>query len=399
MDSQKKSGLYLHIPFCRKKCLYCDFFSAGESLADWDGFVEALLNEASARKGDLPYPPSTIYIGGGTPSLMPSSQLSKLMKGIKERFPDSEAEEITLEANPDDVNEEKIEAWHNAGINRISIGIQSFQDEELSAVGRRHTGRQAQAALKMLRGAFENVSADLIFGLPHQTLESWKESVDLMTALAPDHISAYSLMYEEGTPLTVLQKSGRIRSVGEEESELMFKYLTERLKYSGYSRYEISNYSLPGKESRHNTMYWESAPYLGLGPSAHSYDGLKTRRWNPCDLRSYLSYFGAGYNHHIATHQDLQKEFRRETSHQFFQEEILNDEELREEFLLTRMRLAEGMDTREYAIRWGDEAKDRLLQIARRKIAEGRLAYDGINLRLTDLGVMTADNIILDLSM
>ena len=383
MDRKKKSSLYLHIPYCRRKCLYCDFFSGGEKIADWPLLTDCLLEEARRRKEELPTLPSTLYLGGGTPSLMPEESLERLMHGLHNIYEGMKPEEITIEVNPDDVSPEKAELWKSVGFNRVSIGIQSFRDEELKAMGRRHSGTQGADAIIMLKQYFDNISADLIFGLPGQTRESWEESLDRMIELRPEHISAYSLMYEDGTPLTVLRDSGKLPIIPEEDSEWMFRRLIERIVAAGYDRYEISNYSLTGRHSRHNSAYWSGNPYFGLGPSAHSYDGIRTRRSNPADLNGYLRYF---------------REKKNPTS-KFYEEEILNDEELREEYILTRMRTGGGINLTEYGEKWGEEKCRQLLKNAKPALTEKMLAKSQDQLFLTEKGIMIADRIIIDLAM
>ncbi|MDE7495911.1 MAG: radical SAM family heme chaperone HemW, partial [Muribaculaceae bacterium] len=316
MNRNKKCGLYLHIPFCHRKCLYCDFFSAGDKIADWDAYIKAILSEASVRREELPSSPSTLYIGGGTPSLIPTEHFLRLMQGLKEFFPGLSPDEFTIEANPDDIDEERINVWKAGGVNRVSLGVQSFNNDELKAVGRLHSATQAEDAILLLKEHFSNVSTDLIFGLPGQTIESWQKTVEKMIDLCPAHISAYSLMYEHGTPLTALRETGRLKATPEEDSERMFEFLTEKLRGAGYERYEISNYARPEMYSRHNTSYWKGIPYLGLGPSAHSYDGEKARRWNVPDLKGYIG--------HYAT---------KDVETPIYKEEILTEEELREEYI------------------------------------------------------------------
>ncbi len=387
MDAKKKSGLYLHIPFCRHKCLYCDFFSAGEKLLDADTFSSALIAELKERSHELPEAPSTIYIGGGTPSLLPTSAIGNLIDSIREVYPETNPEEVTMEVNPEDVTPENADEWEKAGINRISMGIQSLNDAELKACGRRHTALQAIEAMNILKSYFNNISVDLIFGLPGQTERSWNETIEKTLSLQPTHLSAYSMMLEEGTAMTVLAEKARITLPDEEDSARMFSLLSDKMKENGFSRYEISNYALPGYESRHNSRYWSGAPYLGLGPAAHSYDGFRTRRWNAKNLKAYLDRFSPTA-HLSKSHSSF---------YPFYEEEKLTDEELREEFVLTRMRTAAGIDLKEYEYVFGEEALRKLLKNARRDIEGGRLMKENHNLRLTDMGIMTADDVIVNL--
>lgn len=383
----KRGGIYLHIPYCRKKCLYCDFFSGGLSVADWEGLRISLLNELEERFQEVPEEVVSIYFGGGTPSSMPPGDFATLLEGIRmlsgARM--SASPEITIEVNPEDVTEEKADIWKRSGVNRVSLGIQSFDDEVLKTVGRCHSGDSAERAFRILSDRFQNISADLIFGLPGQTLDCCRDDVRRIIDLRPTHISAYSLMYEPGTALTVLKDSGRIVPVGEEETLAMFDCFSEELASAGYIRYEISNYSLPGFESRHNSLYWHGAPYLGLGPSAHSYDGERIRRSNPWDIRGYLSRFRNG-----------QGEWEGEV---FYSEETLGDEELREEYLLTRLRMKEGFLISDFRERFGEKSGNEILRRAETLAARGAVMIDDGRIALTPGGIMLADSVILELAM
>lgn len=381
--NMKGSGLYIHIPFCKNKCIYCDFFSGGASFADWDSYVDSLLLELKGRILELPIVPDTLYIGGGTPSLIPSELFMKLISGINDVLEKNEPWlEFTVEVNPDDVSDDKCRVWKESGVNRVSMGVQSFVDSELSKIRRRHTSEDALRAYDLLACNFDNISIDLMFGLPEQTCASWIKSVKKALDLSPDHISAYSLMFEDGTPISVLKKQGKMKFPSDEESVEMWKILSSQLKEAGYNQYELSNYSKPGRESIHNTRYWLGNPYLGLGPSAHSYDGKRIRRANPADIKGYLRHF---------TNNDV-------TSH-FYAEEILTVEEQKDEMLLTRMRMRRGLDIVEYESNFGKSAKQRLLNNAKPFLINETLINDSNRLKLSDDGIMIADDIILALSM
>lgn len=380
----KSCGLYIHIPFCRSKCIYCDFFSGGASAADWDLLVDALLNEFGERQHELDGIPDTLYIGGGTPSLIPVDAFRRLIDGIYDKIGGRKQwNEFTIEVNPDDVTEEKCALWLEAGVNRVSMGVQSFVDSELNAIRRRHNADCAEKSLHVLKKHFHNISIDLMFGLPGQTADSWYESVGKAIEINPEHISAYSLMFEDGTPISVMKNLGRLFFPSDDECVEMWKSLSRRLKMSGYSQYEISNYSKPGYESVHNSRYWLGFPYLGIGPSAHSYDGGGVRRANPSDLKGYLRRFSSN---------------NVECS-PFYIEETLETEELIEEMLLTRMRMRSGVSLSEFEMRFGIKEKERLLGNAREYIRNDMVAIDNGRLRLTDDGIMIADEIILGLTM
>ena len=276
------AGLYVHIPFCKKRCLYCDFFST-TLLERREEYVETLLKEIAARKheaGEI----GTIYLGGGTPSTMPAEDIQRILEAIGTEH----ATEITMEINPGDATQEYVQAIRKAGINRLSIGIQSFQDRLLTLIGRRHTAQQALTAVRMAQEAgFDNLSIDLMYALPTQTMEEWKADIETAISLNVQHISSYGLMYEEGTMLTRQLEAGQIEAIDEETENAMYDYLCARLKAAGWVHYEVSNFALPGYEAQHNSNYWNGTPYVGVGAGAHSYIG-KERSWNADDLENYI---------------------------------------------------------------------------------------------------------------
>lgn len=278
------AGLYIHIPFCHSKCLYCDFYSTPDR-SRVDSVIAAIKTEFERRSRLIRGPFSTIYIGGGTPSILSAQQFSSLVSIL----PVNDSEEFTIEVNPEDVTDTSAEFWKLMGVNRISMGVQSLDDTELRRVGRRHDATTAVNAFRILRRAgFDNISCDLIYGLPGQSLVSWQKSLNAMVALAPEHISAYSLTYEEGTALTRLRDKGKITAADEDLYADMYYFLIDRLSAAGYEHYEISNFARAGYKSRHNSSYWCGTPYLGLGPGAYSYDG-KSRIYNSPSVKDYLA--------------------------------------------------------------------------------------------------------------
>ena len=305
------AGIYIHIPFCKSRCRYCDFFSTTQ-LEKRTQYVQALLAEWHDRQDALTEPVRTIYFGGGTPSQMPVASLRMILEclvdGAKRlqfsgrshgelqdasdhhHSPDEIGDiELTLEANPGDITLEKAQAWREMGINRLSIGIQSFDDDLLQLIGRRHTAAEACEAVRMAQAAgFDNISIDLMYALPGQTMEQWQKDVQTALLLGVQHISTYGLIYEEGTALTKLLMDNKLLPVDEELEMRMYDYLVERLCANGFEHYEVSNFALPGRHSRHNSSYWNDTPYLGLGAGAHSYDG-QHRQWNIADLDGYIS--------------------------------------------------------------------------------------------------------------
>lgn len=380
----KPSGLYIHIPYCSSKCLYCDFFSGGCSAADWDVLSDALLGELSERVTELSDVPDTLYIGGGTPSLMPAESFAKLIAGVRSivGINGDNLSEFTLEVNPEDVCPEKCVAWRESGVGRVSMGVQSLDDMELKRIGRRHDSKTALKALSMLCERFDNVTCDLIFGLPGQTLESWSKTLDEIPMHRLRHLSAYSLMFEEKTPLTVLRDKGILTFPKEEECLEMWEMLTEKLKSEGMTQYEISNFAFPGYESVHNRRYWLGNPYLGIGPSAHSYDGCRVRRFNPHDLKGYLRRF----RDKVSSNSDT-----------FYMEETLDDMELLEEMVMLRMRMRDGLDLTEFELRFGKNAKEKLIDNSHEDLSSGNIMLEENILRLTHNGIMIADDVILRL--
>lgn len=295
------AGLYIHIPFCQTRCRYCDFYSTTD-LHLREAYVAALLREISSRKEELKEPIRTIYFGGGTPSQLAAEDIGRLIEAIGTQA----AEEITVEMNPGDADARYLEMLRHAGVNRLSMGVQSMHDERLKLIGRRHTSAQAREAVSMARKAgFENLSLDLIYGLPGQTMAEWQEDVEQLLALRPEHISAYCLQWEEGTVLTEMLERGEVAMTDDETEMAMYDYLMERLQEAGYEHYEVSNFARPGYASRHNSSYWNDTPYIGIGAAAHSYDG-QVRSSNPADIQQYIA--GAAREEEVLTADDRYNE-------------------------------------------------------------------------------------------
>lgn len=377
--NKKKGGLYIHIPYCRHKCLYCDFYTGGLRIAEWDKYVDCLLNELMQRKDEFDFEIETLYLGGGTPSLIPVKAFLRLMEGINSLLGKSDFKEFTLEANPEDVTDEKIKVWKDWGVNRVSLGVQTLIDSELKSIGRWHDSRSSIVAIEKLRREIGNVSVDVMFGIPGQTVSSYLSTLKRVLKVNPTHISSYALMLEEGTAMTQLYNSNRIFLPSESEWLEMYEATINILKGEGYERYEISNYSKPGKESCHNLSYWEGKPYIGLGPGAHSFDGGKIRKENPNDLKGYLRNFSNGGDK------------------KFYIEEFLKEDELREEMILTRLRTSKGLNLKEFADTFGDEAKEKLLQNAQNFIFQGKLQKSDDFICFTDAGFSVSDSILVSL--
>lgn len=277
------AGVYVHIPFCKKRCLYCDFFST-TLLEQREAYIEAVLQEIQARKEEAHEPIRTIYIGGGTPSTLAARHIQRIIEAIGTQ----DAIEITMEMNPGDASEEYIRALKAAGINRLSIGIQSFQDGLLQLIGRRHNAAQAKAAVRMAQEAgITNISIDLMYALPTQTIAQWEQDITTALSLGVQHISSYGLMYEEGTRMTKMIEDGTLTPIDEDTENTMYDVLCDRLQAAGFVHYEVSNFALPGYESKHNSAYWNGTPYIGIGAGAHSYIG-DIRSWNADELAAYI---------------------------------------------------------------------------------------------------------------
>lgn len=373
------AGVYVHIPFCASRCSYCDFFSTLRLDEVGHDYVEALIAEARLRKAELNGKPvKTLYMGGGTPSQLPLPLLARLIDGLKAVLDLNAVQEFTLEANPDDVTPEWCAAVRALGVNRVSMGVQSFQDAVLRLVGRRHTARQAIDAVASLRHAgIDNISIDLIYGLPGQTLETWAESVRQAVDLRPQHISAYGLTYEPGTRLWQQRECGEVVEASEDQYLDMYRILVGLLQVAGYEHYEISNFALPGYRSRHNSSYWNETPYLGLGAAAHSYDGTM-RRSNPADLCGYI---------------------RRITSGQpACQVEDLAWWERYDERVMLGLRTADGVDAHRLRSDFGDKAWAHFVSEARRHIDAGNMiCTDDGRYILTSEGIVLSDSVMRDL--
>ena len=372
------AGIYIHIPFCKSRCKYCDFFSTTH-LEKRAQYVAALLEEWRMRAHEVKEPIRTIYIGGGTPSMLDDSSLQMIIEAIRresslnstaisEPLQGDEAmlQEITMEANPGDITLERAQAWRKMGINRLSIGVQSLDDELLQLIGRRHTAEQARKAVATAQAAgFDNISIDLMYALPSQTMEQWQKDVAEALQMGVQHISTYGLIYEEGTVLMTLLDHGVIEAVDEDTEMQMYDYLVEQLTANNFEHYEVSNFALPNRQSRHNSSYWNNTPYIGLGAGAHSYDG-QVRQWNISDLDTYIA--------QAMAHQ-LQPE-----------KEVLSEEQRHTERVMLGMRTNSGIGTEEI-----DRSK------AQPYIAQGMLIEEDNRIVATTKGYHILNRIIEDL--
>ena len=287
------AGLYIHIPFCKSRCIYCGFYST-TAIAMRQHYVDAVCKECSMRRQELAQPVTTIYIGGGTPSQLTARQLQQLFSHVAQQCSHSASQEITIEVNPDDVDEAFAEALAELPVNRVSMGAQTFDNQRLRFLHRRHTAEQVPQAVRLLRQAgIRNISVDLMYGFPGETIDDWLRDIGQALSLHVEHLSAYCLMIEEGTALYHQMRNDNEEMGNEELERQMYEVLTDRLAAAGYEHYEISNFARPGYRSRHNSSYWQDVPYIGLGAAAHSYDG-KCRSWNVADIRQYIEAIGRG---------------------------------------------------------------------------------------------------------
>lgn len=325
-------GIYIHIPFCVRKCDYCDFYSVPGRDGRMDEYLHALEVHIaeSAPQAEI-YTVNTIYFGGGTPTFFGAERLARLLQLVRKQFNVSKDCEITVECNPDSADQDTLLTLKKAGVNRLSMGVQSAQDKELEEIGRVHSFAQATRAFQRARDAgFDNISLDLIYGLPDQTMESWKESVEALLKLNPEHLSCYGLKLEQGTPL--YERREQEQMADDDTQADMYLWMVERLKNAGYGQYEISNFARPGRQSRHNLKYWMGEEYIGFGPSAHSYFGQQRYSFVR-DLDAYVK--GVLYNGKI-----LDESTR------------INRREMGKEYLMLRMRTIWGVEENEYRERF-----------------------------------------------
>lgn len=371
------AGIYLHIPFCKTRCIYCDFYSTTRSELK-TRYVHALCRELEMRKEYLKEEKvATIYFGGGTPSQLEEEDFKQLFETIQQCYTLENCCEITLEANPDDLSKEYSQMLSTLPFNRISLGIQTFDDATLKVLKRRHDARSAIEAVNRCRQAgFHHISIDLIYGLPGETKERWENDLRQAIDLNVEHISAYHLIYEEDTPIYQMLKQHRISEVDEDTSLEFFTLLIEQLQKAGFEHYEISNFCRPGKYSRHNTSYWKGVSYLGFGASAHSFDG-RTREWNVSSIELYIKGI--------------------EENRRAFEREYLDRTTRYNECIITSIRTTWGISLEKLRQTFGNELWEYCRKMATLYLENGKLEEQDGALRLTREGIFISDSIMRDL--
>ena len=380
------AGIYIHVPFCASRCIYCGFYTT-TPLSSQDRLVRALCSELDMRRDYLldkaaptsPITIDTIYLGGGTPSQLSQENLLRLFDAIYNKveqvptFHISPTAEVTMECNPDDLTPQFVQTIARLPVNRVSMGVQTFSDERLNFLRRRHKATDIEPAIQRLRQVgIGNISIDLIFGFPKQTVNEWATDLQKAIELDVEHISAYSLMYEEGTPLFRLLEQQRVSEIADSQSLDMFNLLVDTLTTNHYEHYEISNFAREGFSSRHNASYWQGIPYLGLGPSAHSYDG-NSRQWNVSNLHKYMDAIENGT-------VPMEKE-------------TLDEDTKYNDWITTALRTKEGLDLNLLS----EAHREYLLRAAEPHLREGNLVLTNNNIALSRAGIFISDSVMSDL--
>lgn len=368
------SGLYFHIPFCRSRCAYCAFHSTTR-LPMRGAYADALCREMELYRGfDDADPVRTVYFGGGTPSQMSPELIARILRKADETFGLDRVEEITLECNPDDLGDEYLSGLEATPVNRISMGVQSLDDGTLRTIRRRHT---AEGALEAIRKShmhgFGNISADLIYGLPGQSVNDFVSDIRALAAEGVTHLSAYCLSYEENTPLFTMMKKGEITQASDELCAELYHELCQTMSSLGFIHYEISNFCKPGFHSRHNSCYWDGTRYLGIGSGAHSFDG-KVRRWNIPDIDRYISGMISG--------------------RPSMESETLTEDDRYNEMVMLSLRTGRGISLGRMSATFGEDAVRKFLSDAGRWIETGDLIHDGDYVRFSESGLFTGDGIV-----
>jgi len=370
------AGIYIHIPFCRKRCHYCDFFKSTD-LSQKVRLLEGLMKELKSRASEFSSEEiNTIYFGGGTPSVLLIDELKELLTIIHQNYAVAPEAEITLEANPDDLSQAILSALRQIGFNRLSMGIQSFAESDLKLMNRRHGVLQAVQSVKWAKKAgFSNLSIDLIYGLPNQTLEEWERNVRIAVELDVQHVSAYNLTYHEGTVFYDQLKKGILKELPDELSLEQFHLLVKILREAGFEHYEISNFCKPGYYSMHNSSYWKNQKYLGIGPSAHSFD-IETRRWNVSSIAKYLDVL--------------------ENNLPYWESEILSEQDRYNDFIITGLRTNWGISEQIIQSTFAPRYFTHFEKCREKYIESGQVEYNLGKVRISEEGLFISDKIMAD---
>ncbi|HBH84017.1 MAG: hypothetical protein A2X05_09340 [Bacteroidetes bacterium GWE2_41_25] len=373
------AGVYIHIPYCRKLCSYCDFYHIISS-GDNSSSIDAMLKEIELRKDYLNNETvNTIYIGGGTPSLLSVTEIETLLNQVYKQYSVENGCETTIELNPDDVDPDYLAGLKRLNINRISLGIQSWRDTDLKILNRRHDSAKAEYALKeTIKAGFENVTIDLIYGIPGMSIQDWNSNLDFTFGFDIKHLSAYHLTFEKGTVFWKMLEKGVIKEVDEEESQALFNLLIEKSAKAGFIHYEISNFGKPGYFSGHNSNYWKQINYIGIGPSAHSFNGY-SRQWNVSDVKGYIKSINSGKA--------------------FYEREELDTKARFNEYIMTSLRTMWGIDLDYIERSFDKEGYDYVVNLSGKFKDYGLMRKDDKHLILTDQGKMISDNIIEEFMM
>ena len=369
------AGIYIHIPFCKKACHYCNFhFSTSKSLLPQ--FIDAITKEAQVQHSFIQEPVETIYFGGGTPSILQKNELKKILISIQKNYIITTDAEITLEANPDDISTKKLIEWKGLGINRISLGIQSFVEDELAWMNRSHNAKQAIESVQLIQQHFNNYSLDLIFGSPLLTNELWLDNINQALAFNPPHLSCYALTIEEKTVFGNWLAHKKMDAINQEHQAEQFEVLMEQLEANNYLHYEISNYAKPGFESKHNSSYWQGKSYLGLGPSAHSYNGT-SRFWNVANNALYIS--------GIENKTDIREE------------EVLTSAQQFNEYVMIALRTVQGIKINYIQEKFPSKYYHHFIKMIQKWVVSQHLLVNQQSITLTSKGKLFADGIASDL--
>lgn len=369
------AGIYIHIPFCARRCSYCAFFSTVRH-ADRQRYTDCVCRELQMRGTVFPDDTEsfTVYFGGGTPSQLDAEQIRQILDAVHNITGDKTIAEMTIECNPDDIRPDFAAGLREMGFNRISMGVQTFNDGLLRLLGRRHTSERAiQAVADCREAGFENISIDLMYGLPGQTAAIQEHDLQTATGLAVTHISSYCLSYEEGSPLSLMKERGQVKPADDDTCADMYRHMCDHMKCHGFTHYEISNFALPGYESRHNSSYWNGTPYLGAGAGAHSFDG-RSRLWNPDSLDSYMDGIENGLD--------------------IIGSEELSRDDMENESIMLGLRTAGGIDLEKFRRNCGEASLARLKKEAAPFVESGRLIVNDGRMMIPECYMFVSDDII-----